>query len=191
MPIGRRGFPGASGLVVGTVPWLLLSFVSAQQSRAACCVALSAVWWSVWFRSGRSGVCSVIPAVAGCFGPYSCAFLLCRRSACGPAFRLGVCLGGLLLLFALLHLFPPLRLFVTPTCKHRMIAATPIPTITSLCTTRSPIDHTPPFRVGLVGPSHSCSERAKRLGRAHPLLQHVVLVSRAVSYTHLTLPTKA
>ena len=67
VPFGRRGLPGASVVVVGAVPWLLL-FLRVQ-SRTACFIALGAVACSLLICLRRSGARRVIPAVAGWFGP--------------------------------------------------------------------------------------------------------------------------
>ena len=69
-----------------------------------CCVLCVALFAPLWCVSGDSCCLRLVWALLECF--YS--VLLAR--ARGPPFRLGVCFGGFLLLFVLLHLFPPLRL---------------------------------------------------------------------------------
>ena len=70
-----------------------------------CCMSLC-------FR--RSGALWVLRAVAGRLGPCSCASVLCCWSALvGRLSVLECAFWGFPLSLALLHLFPPLRLFVT------------------------------------------------------------------------------
>ena len=111
---GSRGLPGASVVAVGAVLLLLLSLVS---------------WCSLMFLFGCTRGCWV-PCVLLClFPPLPCALgVSCRRRLFGALFvrsrsccwsalvgRLSVlecAFWGFLLLFALLHLFPLLRLFL-------------------------------------------------------------------------------
>ena len=60
------------------------------------------------------GVRWILPADLGCLGPCQCTSVLCCWSALvGRLSVLDRTFWGFPLLFALLHLFPPLRLFVT------------------------------------------------------------------------------
>ena len=62
----------------------------------------------------RSSAHWVFLVVAGCLGPYLCAPVLALLVALmGRLSVLKCAFWGFLLSFALLHLFPPLRLFVT------------------------------------------------------------------------------
>ena len=82
-----------------------------QAGRNTCscwvqCVAL------LCFR--HPGVHWVLLGVAACLGPCSCAYILCCWSVfVGRLSVLECAFWGVPLLFALLHLFPPLRPFVT------------------------------------------------------------------------------
>ena len=115
LPFGRWGLPGPSVVAVGALPWLLLSLMS------GCSLILH-----VALRFGLLGaVCcfvSTAPVCVGCFLLFpatvglasvlpSC--VVAPRSWAGfPSWS--STLWGFPLLFALLHLLPPLRLFATP-----------------------------------------------------------------------------
>ena len=94
------------------------------QSHAACCVALRAVGCCSLCCVHRSSVHWVLPAVAGCFGPCQCAFVLCCCWSAPPdRFSVLECaFWGFPLLFALL--FPPLRVFITHSAAEQRCGAT-------------------------------------------------------------------